>query len=58
MYEELFFYHTVFIWKASGKTRKKKKKSLTTVYWSGTQDSKLWKSVSFSNEKEILAKPF
>ena len=36
--------------------KKKEEKSVSTVHWSVTQDSKLRESVSFSNEKEILAK--
>ena len=57
-----FFLSHFFIWKASGKTRKlkrkkkKEEKSVTTVHRSGTQDSKLRGSVSFSSEKETFAK--
>ena len=63
MFEEIFLYTTLFfIWKASGKTwkvkPKKKEKWVTTINWSGTQDSKLRESVFFSNKKEISPNNF
>ena len=63
--QEIIFHHTLFIWKASDKIwkvkqkkKRSKKKSVTNVHWSGTQDFKLWELVCFSKEKKILAKPF
>ena len=65
MYEEYFLFFSSHsfplksIWQnQKSKTEKKRRKCVTTTHWSGTQDSKLRESVSFTNEKEILTKPY